>query len=349
MGQKRNASIEWLRIISCLFIIMIHLWAPIRTELSFPNQVLSMAINSLCNIGVSCFILISGYFGVRLNWKKIVLISTITSGYALLSFTVRYLTSLENMTVGGVIKAAFPVFFNQNWYICCYLALMILSPFLNRLLESCSIKQHFLLCGSLILIFSVIPTFFYYELPGTEHKGLWHMILMYTIGRLIARTDGWRNVRDGKLILGFFTGLGLTIMGNVGVLLLTHVDKGYFYRDCSLFIILTAVMFFLLFAKRTAKGKAISFVSKYCLDVYLIHDALIIKLLNQYVFSLERYVNSPKLILFILLEWVLCFVLSWCAAFVLHPLFKIIGQFIYKAFAVIGRRLEPLLKGRVQM
>lgn len=65
---NKNSSLELLRIFSIIGIVCMHSLAPIWTNPRFIP--LSAAENSIFNIGVTCFILISGYFGIRFSIRK---------------------------------------------------------------------------------------------------------------------------------------------------------------------------------------------------------------------------------------------------------------------------------------
>ena len=69
MGKEnRHSSLELLRLLSIIGFVGMHSLAPIYTNTHF--LILSAAENSIFNIGVTCFILISGYFGIRFSIRK---------------------------------------------------------------------------------------------------------------------------------------------------------------------------------------------------------------------------------------------------------------------------------------
>lgn len=338
---RRIESIEGLRLISCFFIILLHVCAPIRISAVGTNRYLFTILNGICNTGVSCFVLISGYFGVKLKWKRVLQLIITASGYSILALIITRLTGVEiGWEIGAIVKATFPILFNQNWFICCYIALLLLSPFINDYLNSIDIRKHFILCVTLLIIFSVVPTFFYYELPGTNCKGLFHIILMYTVGRLIGRTGGALEKINIKCILLLLVGsFAITISLNSLLLYFTGVAKEYFSRDCSLFIIISSVLLFLLTLKMNNTKVRFTLISQYCLDVYLIHDALVIKLLNMYFFDYSAYLSPWKIIAGIFVEGIICFVVSYVISCVCHPFFRWLSDKVYKAMSFFWKIL----------
>ncbi len=66
--KGRNSSIELLRIVCLVMIFWMH-----AADSGVANGIgawIDIAVAVIGNIGVSCFILISGYYGIRLDVKK---------------------------------------------------------------------------------------------------------------------------------------------------------------------------------------------------------------------------------------------------------------------------------------
>ena len=49
-----------------------HTFGGIDTSVSFFNTEIHVLVNSVFNMGVTCFILLSGYFGIRFDFKKLI-------------------------------------------------------------------------------------------------------------------------------------------------------------------------------------------------------------------------------------------------------------------------------------
>ena len=74
--KKRESSLELLRIVSMLMVLTVHFVGaafglPTPEELQSPtaSMLWKNALESLAIVGVNCFVLISGYFGIRASWK----------------------------------------------------------------------------------------------------------------------------------------------------------------------------------------------------------------------------------------------------------------------------------------
>lgn len=86
----------------------------------------------------------------------------------------------------AVIKSFFPVISRKYWFYSCYVVLFLLSPWLHAFITRLAEKsfRRFLLL--LLVLFSVLPTFFYFEILPDNGKGLGQMIMIYLIGRYIS-------------------------------------------------------------------------------------------------------------------------------------------------------------------
>lgn len=81
MGSKltRNSSIELYRILATFSVLIVHYngWfvGGLPQEFDFSNisafRVGQLTISSLCAVCVNCFLLISGYFAIKVSFKSV--------------------------------------------------------------------------------------------------------------------------------------------------------------------------------------------------------------------------------------------------------------------------------------
>lgn len=240
----RNSSIELLRILCLLLIFWMH------GSSSYSNNELSawicIAVNTVGNIGVSCFILISGYYGIRLDIKKMIKLDLMLIFYAWSALALQIAWGNE---LGGsdMLTYIFPVIGRYSWYFTCYFALAYLSPFLNELTEKLEQKRFGELLAVMLIIFSGVTTFFFFDITQDGGKGIVNMVLLYLIGRYL-RLYHEHTVFAGKKLIGTFLIVTLANFALNGLLYVaTGTVQNRFARDNSLFIIAEAVCIFLLF------------------------------------------------------------------------------------------------------
>lgn len=70
MAATRHSGLECLRIISIILIVSMHILGNTFHTSNLLNKEFILFVNTLGNTGVTLFILISGYFGIRFNTHK---------------------------------------------------------------------------------------------------------------------------------------------------------------------------------------------------------------------------------------------------------------------------------------
>lgn len=169
MGTTRNSNIELLRLILMFMIIIHHSIVhglgfsglgsvePMYKLLNNTELLITTIINCLCICAVNCFILISGYFGIRTNLRK----------FLTLTFTIIFYTLIFDscflMTEGKYRSAlaSLLIFSHSNyWFVKCYLYLMAFAPVLNMMFEKLS-KQYIYFIITVMLFISCYLGFFW--------------------------------------------------------------------------------------------------------------------------------------------------------------------------------------------
>ena len=151
--NKRNSSFELLRIIAIIFIGFLHsMGIAYKGQLSEANNLLGDVINAVCNTGVCCFILISGYYGIRFKAGRFVQLCILTTLYSIL---VALLNSNGKFDF-SFYKALFVIPRYGNWFMACYLITMLLSSYINNFVENLEKHKYYHL---LLLLFIVLSIF----------------------------------------------------------------------------------------------------------------------------------------------------------------------------------------------
>lgn len=182
MKHERSSNFELLRLLCIFGILVMHTFAGIDTAASPGNMLANVFANSLFNTGVTCFILLSGYFGIRFDLKKLIGLDLMV-----IFFTLLGTVALGDFGSKDLIKSCIPVLSRRYWFITCYFVLFILAPFLNQVAERLE-REHFRrLLLLLLLVFSLIPTVTTYDVMQDAGKGLAHFVMIYLLGRYLAR------------------------------------------------------------------------------------------------------------------------------------------------------------------
>ena len=184
--KKRNSSIELLRILCIFGILLMHTYSVRDSNNStLLNDSIGMLIGTICNTGVSCFVLISGFYGLNFKKRRFVEIIILTTVYSLI-------VSLIGNGFSGyhIFKALLAIpFYNTHWFISCYLVLMVLSPYIEVVIQGIDKIQYAKLLIFLFIVLSVIPIFlnvgYDSAIINRYGKNLSYFIFLYLIGRYI--------------------------------------------------------------------------------------------------------------------------------------------------------------------
>lgn len=268
---SRNSSIELFRIL-CLFLIF---WMHGAGSFSGGgiNAWLAIAADSVGNIGVSCFILISGYFGIRWSGKKMIKLDLMLIFYCWIGLAFR----LAWGTAGGgenILSYLFPVIGKYSWYFTCYFALAALSPFLNEAIERLGQRRLKQLILVMLLIFSGVTTFFFFDITGDSGKGIVQMVMLYLIGRYIRISGMVGKYRAGKLAAAFAAAAAVNIALNGALYVVTGTVQNRFARDNTLFIIAEAVLAFLIFADIRFENGFVNRIASYVPAIFIMEWTL---------------------------------------------------------------------------
>lgn len=141
----RNANIELLRIVSMVLIVLFHFsvhgtW-PEGGPLASDTAVEMLSFGG--KLGVNCFVLITGYFMVHghLKVQSLLRVMLQTWFYSFAILAISAIAQPDLVTPERLREAVTPITSGEYWFITCYLALMVASPFLNVLYRNLSIAR----------------------------------------------------------------------------------------------------------------------------------------------------------------------------------------------------------------
>lgn len=269
--QKRNSSIELFRILAMFLVLVVHLNGDMikmpphfnydNTNMIKIGQTIIEAFSINC---VNCFLIISGFYGIKLTAKKIwnlyTLIVCIYVPFYIIE-TIRH----GNFTVYGLIDQMLS-FSKSGYFVQCYIMLMFLSPILNAFIDRYS-RKHILIY---VLIFWCIE-FWSGCIRGNDWLGinrgfsLIHFVLIY----MLARTA---YLYKNKIISikrhWWFYSYALCIIG-ICMMYLLGVKWTWHYSNPL--VVVSAFCLFFSFLYKTYYKKYINWIASSTFAVYLIH------------------------------------------------------------------------------
>lgn len=288
--NRRNSGLELLRIVAILMIICIHAFGLVQgIKVNQVGKETTRIVNCICNMGVSCFVLISGYFGVKRDWRKIIRLELMVIFFSFC--TTALLAAAFPETYQGsellelIIKSCIPVISRKHWFYTCYICLLLLSPWLNEALERMTKKQFEGFLLTMLLLFSIFPTFLYFEIMQDGGKGLVNMILVYVLGRYI-RKYGDFEIKRWKAALTFLMLLGLSYVSSLYLFTIGGIHHS-FIKDNSIVNIGMAVMLLYLCKDVKWHSERMNKVSAHVFGIYIL-NVPVLQCMHTFVLKMDE-------------------------------------------------------------
>ena len=358
----RQSNIELLRIFAALGVVLLHYNNPrlgggfaVASGLS-ANQFVMVFFEAIFICVVNLFVLISGYFmkgSSRRDLLKPVQLLSMYVVFELIAYLVKELPKGEPFSLSSLADYFTPSY----WFLFVYIALYILSPYINLMWSHLNRKKQKHLLIILIALFSIYPIAWeaityaskssiwgaesitsYGLMQGGSTIGLFgsgagytivNFVLMYLIGCYLRDIE-----EDGKK---FKTGL-LSVLLLINVALIVYwtyleffvvegsIDSttAWYYENPM--VISEAVLIFLLFKNmKIKKNKVINILAAGSFPTYLIH----INLLEYFHIPEFAQGNTLILILHIIGSTIAMYLIS----FAVYELYNLLTKPLFKAIS----------------
>lgn len=313
--KKRDGAFDLLRCLCMLFVVIIHILghSDFLENLTEHNLVffLSNFMGCCVRVAVPIFVLITGYFGTSFSWKKVYNfeLTMLFYGFLCMGFAVIYSGRNMEWTIIKILKTVFPFTFKSWWFATTYLVLLIFSPFVNRLLDNLSRKEHLAMLIACFFLFNVISSFSLDPIDQTGGYGFANFIFLYCVGRYIRKYAPFHRKEYiylfGYLMCSFMILVSYVLYGNY---------KFGTYNSVLLFF--SSLFLFAFFERHTVKSAIWSKIAPYTFAVYLISDNFFIRpILNGIIFNPNQYKDTPLVIAYVLIYAIalmlVCMGLDW--------------------------------------
>lgn len=281
----RNVNLEKVRILAMLFIITHHLCINNIGLKELQTNVISDKINiylcaSLINcfvvIGVNLFFLLSGYFGIKLNFSKLIQLSL--KIYILYGFgeILIYVTSRGEYVV-SLEKILFCIF--EYWYVIVYFVLCMISPLLKNITDYLHKKYipYIFLCY--LIVGCGLCFWTNYAIIGiNDGYSLISACMLYMIGNWIHRFKH-KNIMNNVLFWRI-SYIGFSLINFVIVAMWVYRGNGWkawhMFMYNSPFVFLASISLFISFtAKENTQRKMDKYIlnmAKHVFAVYILHS-----------------------------------------------------------------------------
>jgi hypothetical protein len=258
-------------------------------------------------VAVNCFVLISGYFSIKATWKGFIHLYIFCASYYLFFGILDSLNIINPHPFGiielkRIILSFFPFTHSGNWFLQVYFCLFIISPLLNKLINSLDKYKH-ILCLLLLTIVNIWLGFYATNPmpnnsnPNTNGYNIMNFIYLYFIGRYIYLYLSTTYKIKSYLLLYILFSLILSVL----VLLVNkfEINSWYVLKLNSWdynnpLVLLSSISLFLVFKKIKIQSKIINWFATSALAIFIIHTSIPYGYIFQYLnskFGLNWYVG----------------------------------------------------------
>lgn len=289
MKKIRESNFELLRCILMFMVVLVHYNASSMGK-AFDyvvsgtlNYYLIYFMESLAIIGTNGFVLLTGYF----SWKKESI--SCRKPFGLLLYVIAYnllfyvldIVLLRNaFSLSGFISSFIP----RNWYITLYVALSLISPFINALIKQLGKKAYISLLVMMFILFSIWPTVL--DIAGirlgidssgmntvalggaSSGYSIVNFVMLYLIGAAISKFDMLKHQIYWDVLAYIVCSVAIFVQ---------QIKLGAGWSYANPIVIISCVAFFNIFRKIRLQSNVINKLSGASLGVFLIH--------TQYMFT----------------------------------------------------------------
>lgn len=354
--SNRETGIELLRILCMLMIVAHHCivhGGAINME-NCQNKVVAILLFPGGKIGFTCFLAISTWFLVDMEFKTIRLfriwgeVFFYSIVFAIITFIVT-----DSLTVKNIFSALLPVAGNSHGFASAYIMLYLLLPFLRRLTDNISKFQA--RCFLALLFYAQIGCWIigyinnYYQLFNSE---LLLFVFFYVLSLNLKR---WpvRFFQDRVVCLLTFASVWLLIseiiyLQNMGMSreILDFIAAITQNESSILYILAGYSLFFLFLGCPIKHNKVINMIAATTFGVLLIHDHNYFRtIVWDSIVKCTQWYYSPYFVFYVALSVLIIFVVCGLIdflrkKFIEEPLFR------RKELYSFGQKLDEKLNER---
>ena len=311
--NNRNIGIDILKIILA-FLIIIHINAGGTGKVAlyasgFFVKSIVWGLQYFSFGAVNCYVIITGMFSYTKHadihqiikklsklWLSLLFFSL--GGYFTVSIAFE-----RTILLSDIIKRIFPVIRGEWWFMTCYFAILLFSPFLNQLVDNLD-KQNFrMLIFVLTITFSFIP----FLAQWTDALGInygysfaWFIQLYITGCYMSKHSEDFK----GKALcyLTKYTIISILLLLSMGLVKIPLIKNFNFFAYNSVLAYMAAIYLVLGFSKICLNldskiSSVINIVAGLSMSSYLLHCQTDVESVLWETLNLTQYANSLKIII----------------------------------------------------
>lgn len=272
-GGGRNYSLDLLRIVAMLMVLTLHInqgSGYLGSNTQSPFMFAIKVYEHIAIVAVDLFIIISAWFlrEKQISLRKLVTLLATIIFWTIVTNVVAYCCG-ANITLKDIAKEI-PIIGRAYDFMSGYIVMYLLSPFINKSLDSISHKTHKYWALASFVLFSLLTpiTTSHYIYSGSGYHIVW-FVSLYIITTYLKTIslDGYRKVIPIVYVLCLITGFASDYFQ------LSDTLGSLSYNNPI--VAVSALCLFILFTKLEIKNKfltkLIGMFAPFAFAVYLIH------------------------------------------------------------------------------
>ena len=268
------------------------------------SWLINQIVRPFCAVAVNAFILISGYYGINLNSKKLISLNNITTFYCLVFLFITIILGIHAFEVTKDWMQLFPVITKQYWFITIYFVLCLISPYLNTFVKHTNRLQlkQLLIVGS--VLFVILPTIAYIfnfdSITCDAGYGIVNFIFLYLIGRFI-RLYWNKDFNRYYYLIGYICSMIMCGVLQIFYSILLGFSFTSLWSYDTIFVFIGSIFLFMFFRELKISSRYINLLAKTCLAAYVIHlNPLFYQYFFEQLLSVQNFTNHTYILLLII-------------------------------------------------
>lgn len=267
--SERNSAFELMRLVAQWFIVAYHIFLFYFFLNNDNPDIIFKAIWIPLHVGVPLFVLISGFFRIKLSLRGLLRIIANLFVYGLL-------LKLCYSGISGMEWRKFFFISSATWFMRTYLILYLLSPIINRFLSTSSLQIRLMILAIMGYIALWIG-WMGFDKNMDEGYDFLNFIFLYMLGSTLAEYKDQLNkiptwvVLSVWIVLNVFFVYGYCHLGFYNKYLFTFAFP---YNSPG--IVINSVLLFMLFMRMSFHSKTINYLASSSLAIYLLHSSRLI-------------------------------------------------------------------------
>lgn len=340
--KERNSSVELFRILATFMVLVTHLngWMAgglvdfNDPDIGMDHKMIQLVIASLTVVCVNCFLIISGWYGLKLKfssvWKMWVMLFSIYLPFYLVVAV--YKGSFSFVSLANSIIC----FSRESYFIQNYLMLMFLSPVINAFIEKYRDKVGIYALTLFAIEVTMESVFQNKCLFIADGYSLIHFITIYLLARAASLyKEQILKVKRCWWIAGYFLCAAL-----VCGLKFTPYKHNWAYSNPI--VVIESFMVFFPFLYKQFSNKFINWVAGGAFAVYVIQVtnpvcAALFRLDKYAVETLDYHIYLPLMLAFSVVFFAACLLYNELTHRALNPLLDPIARYIEDKIKIVLR------------